>query len=99
AFRHATTTYFRSRAGAMELHESGTTVLDSNVTGRIERANSSDVMGMFRIAIEDVEAALAVDFRFANAVYEEIDAYKRHQRFFWNAALSSLGHRSFARNP
>jgi len=83
----------------MELHESGAMVLDSNVTGRLERANSSELMGIFRIAIEDVEAALATDFRFASAVYEDIDPYKRHQRFFWNAALSSLGYRSFARNP
>lgn len=83
----------------MELHESGAMVLDSNVTGRRERANSSDLMGMFRIAIEDVEAALTADFRFASAVYEDIDPYKRHQRFFWNAALNSLGYRGFARNP
>jgi hypothetical protein len=83
----------------MELHESGAMVLDSNVTGRRERANSSDLMGIFRIAIEDVEASLAADFRFASAVYEDIDPYKRHQRFYWNVALSSLGHRSFARNP
>ena len=56
-------------------------------------------MDVFRIAIEDVEAAFATDFRFAAAVYEKIDPYKRHQRFYWNAALSSLGYRSFARNP
>jgi hypothetical protein len=87
------------QAVRMELHESGELVLDSNVTGRTERANSSDVMGMFRIAIEDVEAALAADFRFASAVYEEVDPHKRHQRLFWNAALSNLGYRSFARNP
>jgi hypothetical protein len=83
----------------MELHETGAIILDSNVTGRRERANSGDLMGMYRIAIEDVEAALATDFRFASAVYEDIDPFKRHQRFFWNAALSSLGYRSFARNP
>jgi Domain of unknown function (DUF4062) len=87
------------QAVRMELHESGAVVFDSNVTGRTERANSSDVMGIFRIAIEDVEAALAADFRFASAVYEEVDPYKRHQRLFWNAALSNLGYRSFARNP
>ncbi len=87
------------QAVRMELHESGTMVLDSNVTGRTERANSSDLMRIFRIAIEDVEAALAADFRFAAAIYDELDLYKRHQRFLWNAALSGMGYRTFARNP
>ena len=56
-------------------------------------------MGIFRIAVEDVEATLATDFRFSNAVFEEVDRYKRHRRYFWNASLSGLGYRSFARNP
>jgi hypothetical protein len=74
-------------------------VLDSNVTGRTERVSSSDLMGTFRIATEDVEAALATDFRFAAAIYEEVDPYRRHQRFLWNSALSGVGYRTFARNP
>ena len=87
------------QAVRMEIHESGAIVIDSNVTGRSERVNSSDMMHIFRIAIEEVEAALATDFRFCSAVFEEVDPYKRHQRFFWNACLSGLGHRSFARAP
>lgn len=87
------------RAARVELSESGVLVVDSNVTGLRERENSRDVMGTFQIAIEDVETALSTDFLFATAVYDEIDTYKRHQRFFWNAALSNLGYRTFARNP
>jgi hypothetical protein len=87
------------QAVRLELHESGAMILDSNVTGRTERVNSSDLMGTFRIATEDVEAALATDFRFAAAIYEEVDPYRRHQRFLWNSALSGVGYRTFARNP
>ena len=78
------------QAVRMQFHESGAMALDSNVTGRRERANSSDMMDIFGIAIEDVEGALASDFRFVDAVYEEIDPYKRRQRLFWNAALIGL---------
>lgn len=87
------------QAVRLELHESGAMILDSNVTGRTERVNSSDLMGTFRIATEDVEAALGADFRFATAIYEEVDPYRRHQRFWWNSALSGVGYRTFARNP
>jgi hypothetical protein len=87
------------QAVRVEVHESGAIVIDANVTGQRESANSSDMMSSFRIASEDLDLALAIDFRFANGVFEELDPYKRHQRFYWNAALRSLGYRSFARNP
>ena len=37
--------------------------------------------------------------RFIAALYDHHDACKRHQRFYWNAALTGLGYRKFARNP
>ncbi len=51
------------------------------------------------VAIESVEALLAASFRFAQALYDEKDPYKRHQRFYWNGVLSGMGNRSLVRNP
>ena len=42
---------------------------------------------------------IETSLRFVAALYDQHDAYKRHQRFYWNAALTGLGYRTFARNP
>ncbi len=47
-----------------------------------------------RASIESVEALLAASFRFTQALYDDKDPYKRHQRFSWNAVLSGMGNRS-----
>jgi Domain of unknown function (DUF4062) len=78
--------------------ESGLIIVDSNISGRTERSGT-DVIGVMVIAIEDVEALLNTDFQFANALYQDIDPYKRHHRSFWNAAVTGLGYRTFMRNP
>jgi len=87
------------QATRLRLFESGGIVIDSNVTGRRARIDSGTAMEMFRIGIEDIEAALKTDFHFTHALYDEIDRHKRHQRFHWNAALTGIGYRSFERNP
>ena len=81
------------------LSEAGIIQIDSNVTGRHARENSLDIASAMIVAMEDVEAVLQADFRFAAALYNELDPYKRHQRFFWNASLSNLGYRTLTRNP
>jgi hypothetical protein len=83
----------------LAISESGTIVIDSNVTGRRERQNLRDMADIMVIRIEDLEGVLNTDFRFASALYENLDPYKRHQRFFWNAALTGIGYRTFSRNP
>jgi pyrimidine deaminase RibD-like protein len=42
--------------------------------------------------------ALGESFRFAQALYDDKDAYKRHHRFYWNGVLSGMGNRSLVRN-
>jgi hypothetical protein len=43
--------------------------------------------------------ALGESFRFAQALYDDKDPYKRHHRFYWNGVLSGMGNRSLVRNP
>jgi hypothetical protein len=83
----------------LAIAESGIVILDLNVTGRSPRDNASSMRDMWVIAIEDLETALAADFRFIHGLYEDVDKFKRHQRFLWNACLSGMGYRTFERNP
>lgn len=83
----------------VSLAESGTTLIDSNVTGRRARENSLDVGVLTTVAADDIEAVLQADFRFVAALYNDLDPYKRHQRFLWNASLNNLGYKSVSRSP
>jgi len=54
---------------------------------------------MMTVSIETLEALLAASFRFTQALYDDKDPYKRHQRFYWNAVLAGMGNRTLVRNP
>jgi hypothetical protein len=45
-----------------------------------------------------LEALLDASFRFVHALYENKDPHKRHQRFYWNSALTGMGYRKLERN-
>ena len=77
----------------------GVVLIDTNATGRTKRSNSMDLADIMTASIESVEALLAASFRFAQALYDDKDPYKRHQRFYWNGVLSGMGNRSLVRNP
>ena len=62
-------------------------MIDLNVTGRSERVHSSDVMGIFQIAIEDVEAGLTTDFAFCNAVYHEVESLQETPAFLLDRCI------------
>ena len=79
--------------------ENGVVLIDTNATGRTKRSNSFDLADIMTVSIETVEALLAASFRFAQALYDDKDPYKRHQRFYWNGVLSGMGNRSLVRNP
>ena len=79
--------------------ENGVVLIDTNATGRTKRSNSFDLADIMTVSIESVEALLAASFRFAQALYDDKDPYKRHQRFYWNGVLSGMGNRSLVRNP
>lgn len=83
----------------LAISEGGVVLVDTNVTGRVERNNSASMVDVMTIAIETVEAMIETSLRFVAALYDDHDRYKRHQRFYWNAALTGIGYRTFARSP
>lgn len=83
----------------LEIAETGELIIDANVTGRVRRGGQHDMLSSMIVAIEDIESVLDVGFRFVTAFYDEVDRFKRHQRFLYNAGLSGLDHRALERNP
>ena len=79
--------------------ENGVVLIDTNTTGRTKRSNSFDLADMMTVSIETLEALLAASFRFTQALYDDKDPYKRHERFYWNAVLAGMGNRTLVRNP
>jgi hypothetical protein len=79
--------------------ENGAVLIDTNATGGTKRSNSMDLADIMTASIESVEALLVASFRFTQALYDDKDPYKRHQRFYWNGVLSGMGNRSLVRNP
>jgi hypothetical protein len=83
----------------IQLSESGELVLDANVTDRARRGGDTPSMGHMVVAVEDIESVLEMFFAFSSAIFDELDRFKRQQRFSYNVALSGLGFRSIERNP
>jgi hypothetical protein len=83
----------------VEITEGGELIVDANVTGRVRRGSASDMLDSFVVAVEDIETVLAIDLRFAAALYAEFDAYQRHQRFTYNVGLIDLDFRMIERSP
>ncbi|MGD1094308.1 MAG: DUF4062 domain-containing protein [Bryobacteraceae bacterium] len=83
----------------LAIGENGVVLIDTNATGRTKRRNSLDLAEIMTVSIETVEVLLAASFRFAQALYDDKDPYKRHQRFYWNGVLCGVGNRSLVRNP
>jgi hypothetical protein len=83
----------------LTISENGAVLIDTNATGRTKRSNSMDLADIMTASIESVEALLVASFRFTQALYDNKDPYKRHQRFYWNGVLSGMGNRSLVRNP
>lgn len=83
----------------VQVTESGELVIDANVTGRVARGDRFMGLGSNVVAMEDIEGVLGLCFTFASALYDEVDPYKRHQRFQLQVGLSGLDYRTIERNP
>lgn len=83
----------------VEIFEDGIVVLEGNVTGRFRRGDRMQLMESMVIAVEDVEAILRTFFHFVGGLYDGLDPFHRHHRFFMNAALRDTGYRTLRRNP
>jgi hypothetical protein len=51
------------------------------------------------VAIDEIENALRSVLSFYAGFMDSVDAFKRHQRFFYNTGLLNLGYRTLERNP
>jgi hypothetical protein len=83
----------------VQLMESGQVVIDTNVTRRVRRGDHYSIMDGLVIAEEDIEAVLMMTFRFVAALFDDIDPFKRHQRFLYNVVLTNVEQRKLERNP
>jgi len=77
------------------LVEDGTVVIDLNVSG-----SDGDHRNAFRdsmtVAESAVQAGLATGFAFVARLFDHLDRFGRHQRFWYNVTLHNLGHRTLS---
>jgi hypothetical protein len=78
----------------LELTTTGAIIIDLNVTGRVPRALRHELSEAMVIIEHDVVAGLGKSFAFAKIFYEVKDPYKRHNRMFYNVALSGLRYKT-----
>lgn len=83
----------------LELLSKGILIIDTNVTGRVQRGNEYDMLNTMVIAEEDVREEMKKAFAFALALFEQLDPYCRYDRLLYNGALSNIGHRNLETNP
>ena len=88
-----------TNAARLELSSDGALVIDTNVTGRVQRGNDHDMLNSMIIAEEDVYGELQKAFAFTLALMEQLDPYCRYDRMLYNTALSNIGHRKLEANP
>lgn len=80
--------------------ESGCVVVETNVTGWINRDQDGyGALDSHVVAYEDIVARLEQGFQFVAALMEELDPYKRHVRFVYQVAVMGIGYRNLERDP
>jgi len=77
----------------LEISSGGIVTIDTNVTGRVNRGSQHGIYEGAVIVEADIISALQASMAFCNALFNELDPYKRHQRFMYNTALSGIGYR------
>lgn len=82
---------------AVRLDDRGRIVVEANVVQLVDRGERHFVPSV--IAEEDVERQLLAVFRFADAVYTELDPFERQQKFLYNAGLFHVQYTKLERNP
>ncbi len=84
----------------LKVGEAGTVVVDTNVTGWVNRDTESyGMLDSHVIAYEDVMARLEQSVRFVAAVFDEVDPYKRHVRFAYQVTIMNVGFRTLEKDP
>ncbi len=81
----------------LKLTTEGVLIIDINVTGREQERSPSDTIRVFVLLEGDIISGLQKCFAFTTALWDARDPYKRHQRFYYNAALSKVGYRKLVK--
>ena len=82
----------------LTIFENGTLSIDCNISGRHPTESGFSSPDMFVVLAEDIVNVLSSGFKFADKLFDEIDPYGRHCRFYYNVSVSNLGHRYIERN-
>jgi hypothetical protein len=82
----------------IEISEKGLVFIDANVTGLVNRGEDHFLSSMI-IAQEDVELVLKRCFFFLADLFDHLDPFGRHQRFYYNVVLSNQGTRLLEKDP
>ena len=82
----------------LKIGTDGLVVVDTNVTGRCIRDHSSSTLSAAMFLIEqDVVAGAKRSMAMLSGIQSMLDPHKRHERILLNAALGSLGYRTWRR--
>jgi len=83
----------------LQVLETGELTVDANVTGRMRRGTDHSFFESGVIDLNEVGLVLRQCFAFANALYADLDPFRKYSRFLYNVGLSGLGYRNLERNP
>jgi hypothetical protein len=78
--------------------DNGTVSIDGNVTGRNSNDSGLSFSDAFVVRAEDINGLLFAGFKFVEKLYDNIDAYQRHQRFYYNVLIDNLGYRHIVKD-
>ncbi len=81
----------------LEVEASGTIIIDKNITGQKDSSDSTHFVDMMMVATDTIEHVLFECFQFSSNLYDYIDKYKRHSRFYYNVAVIGMGFRTLVK--
>ena len=77
----------------LQVCETGRIVVSRNVTGRIAPENEMHFVEFLQLPEDTLRGVLAESLSFLEVLLKTLDPYGRHQRFFWDVAVSGVGQR------
>ena len=81
----------------LKIGTDGLVVVDTNVTGRCIRDHSSSTLSAMSLIEQDVVAGAKRSMAMLSGIQSMLDPHKRHEGILLNAALGSLGYRTWRR--
>ncbi len=92
-------TWHEARAARVEVHERGLLLVDTPLDAPPRNDLGRGTIPEHVLDANRVENALTTAFRFAGAVYDLVDPYRRHERFLVDVALDGVRANVLERDP